>query len=208
VSVVKVLTDPSAGVQLARLRDKDTPPDRFRAYARSLGAMLAMEAVRDIPVRTGEVIGPLGPAPTRKPAHPIVAVPVLRAGLGLLQGVHDVVPTAYVGMVGLQRNEETLVAESYYYKVPKLRDAWVLVLEPMLATGGSASSAVAAIDTEGAAQVTVLSVVATQQAIDRLHTENPGTRVVVAAIDQGLDDNGYIVPGLGDFGDRLFGTLE
>lgn len=208
MSVVKVLTDPSAGVQLARLRDKDTPPDRFRAYARSLGAMLAMEAVRDIPVRTGEVIGPLGPAPTRKPAHPIVAVPVLRAGLGLLQGVHDVIPTAFVGMVGLQRNEETLKAESYYYKVPTLTDAWVLVLEPMLATGGSASSAVAAIDTEGAAQVTVLSVVATQQAIDRLHIENPGTRVVVGAIDQGLDDNGYIVPGLGDFGDRLFGTLE
>lgn len=208
MSLVKVLTDPAAGIQLARLRDKTTPPDRFRAYARSLGAMLAMEAVRDIPVETGEVEGPLGPAPLRKPAHPIVVVPVLRAGLGLMQGCHDVLPTANVGMIGLQRNEETLEAESYYYKVPDLTDAWVLVLEPMLATGGSASQAVTALHTEGAAQVTVLSVVATQEAIDRIHTANPGTRIVVAAIDRGLDDNGYIVPGLGDFGDRLFGTLD
>lgn len=208
MSLVKVLTDPAAGVQLSRLRDKTTPPDRFRAYARSLGAMLAMEAVRDIPVETGEVEGPLGPAPVRKPAHPIVAVPVLRAGLGLLGGLHDVIPTAYVGMIGLQRDETTLRAESYYFKVPDLTDAWVLVLEPMLATGGSASAAVTALHTEGAAQVTVLSVVATPEAIDRIHTENPGTRIVVGAIDRGLDGNGYIVPGLGDFGDRLFGTLD
>jgi uracil phosphoribosyltransferase len=208
VSLVKVLTDPAAGVQLARLRDKDTPPDRFRAYARSLASMLTMEAVRDIPVESGEVEGPLGPAPMRRPAPPVVAVPVLRAGLGLLQGLHDVIPTAYVGMIGLQRNEQTLEPESYYFKVPDLTDAWVLVLEPMLATGGSASQAVTALHPEGAAQVTVLSVVATQQAIDRIHEHNPGTRIVVGAIDRGLDDNGYIVPGLGDFGDRLFGTLD
>ncbi len=207
MSLVKVLSDPAAGIQLARLRDATTPPDRFRAYARSLGAMLAMEAVRDVPVETGEVIGPLGPAPLRRPAHPIVLVPVLRAGLGLMQGCHDVLPTAYVGMIGLQRNEETLEAESYYFKMPDLAGAWVLVLEPMLATGGSASQAVAALHTEGAEQVTVLSVVATPEAIDRIQTENPGTRIVVAAIDQGLNEHGYIVPGLGDFGDRLFGTL-
>jgi uracil phosphoribosyltransferase len=208
VSLVKVLTDPSAGVQLALLRDASTPPDRFRAAARALGAMLAMEAVRDIPVETGEVEGPLGPAPARHPAHHIVAVPVLRAGLGLLHGLHDVIPQAYVGMIGLQRDEETLQPERYYFKIPDLTDAWVLVLEPMLATGGSASAAVSALNTEGAAQVTVLSVVATQQAIDVIHTENPGTRVVVAAMDQGLNDDGFIVPGLGDFGDRLFGTLD
>lgn len=207
MSLVKVLTDPSAGLQLARLRDATTPPDLFRAAARSLGAMLAMEAVRDIPVETGEVVGPLGPAPARRPAHDIVAVPVLRAGLGLLTGLHDVIPSAYVGMIGLQRDEETLLAERYYFKVPDLTDAWVLVLEPMLATGGSASAAVDALHVEGAKQVTVLAVVATQQAIDLIQTENPGTRIVVASIDQGLDDDGYIVPGLGDFGDRLFGTL-
>jgi uracil phosphoribosyltransferase len=207
VSDVTVLDDdPIAGVQLASLREASTSPEHFRHHARRLGSMLALRAVQDLPSEVGTVQSPLGPAPSIGPGRTIVAVPVLRAGLGLLSGVHDVLPTALVGMIGLERDAATLQARRYYFKVPPLDGAWVLVLEPMLATGGSASDAVKALDAEGAEQVTVLSVTATQQGIDRILSENPGVRIVTAAIDPELDDNGYIVPGLGDFGDRLFGT--
>lgn len=198
--------DPIAGVQLASLRDERTSPEHFRHHAQRLGSILTLRAVHGIPAAGSTVPSPLGPADAIGPGRTIVAVPVLRAGLGLLPGVHDVVPTALVGMIGLERDEETLQARRYYFKVPPLDGTWVLVLEPMLATGGSASDAVAALDAEGAEQVTVLSVVATRQGIDRIASENPGVRIVTAAVDDGLDENGYIVPGLGDFGDRLFGT--
>lgn len=198
--------DPVAGIQLASLRETATTPEHFRHHARRLGSMLALRAVGDLPAAQGQVTTPLGTAPSIGPGRTIVAVPVLRAGLGLLSGVHDVLPTALVGMIGLERDAATLQARRYYFKVPPLDGAWVLVLEPMLATGGSASDAVRALDAEGAEQVTVLSVVATRQGIDRILTDNPGVRIVTAAIDPELDHNGYIVPGLGDFGDRLFGT--
>jgi uracil phosphoribosyltransferase len=198
--------DPVAGLQLASLRDTATSPEHFRHHAHRLGAMLAMRAVADLPAARGTVASPLGGAPSIGPGRTIVAVPVLRAGLGLLSGVHDVLPTALVGMIGLERDATTLQARRYYFKVPPLDGTWVLVLEPMLATGGSASDAVKALDAGGAEQVTVLAVVATQLGVDRVLTDNPGVRIVTAAIDPGLDDQGYIVPGLGDFGDRLFGT--
>lgn len=207
MSDVTVLDDdPVAGMQLASLRDRATTPEHFRLHARRLGSILALRAVRGLPAAAGVVESPLGPAPTLGPGRDIVAVPVLRAGLGLLGGVHDVLPTALVGMIGLERDAETLQARRYYFKVPPLAGAWVLVLEPMLATGGSASDAVAALDAEGAEQVTVLSVTATRQGVQRILSENPGVRIVTAAIDAELDANGYIIPGLGDFGDRLFGT--
>jgi uracil phosphoribosyltransferase len=205
-ATVTVLDDPVAGVQLAALRDERTTPEHFRHHARRLGSMLALRAVADLPAERGTVRTPLGDAPAVGPGRTIVAVPVLRAGLGLLGGVHDVLPTALVGMIGLERDAETFQARRYYFKVPPLDGAWVLVLEPMLATGGSAADAVHALDAEGAEQVTVLSVVGTQQGIDRVTSQNPGVRVVIGAIDPELDDNRYIVPGLGDFGDRLFGT--
>jgi len=198
--------DPIAGIQLASLRDATTSPEHFRHHARRLGSILALRAVTGMPSASGTVETPLASAPTLGPGRTIVAVPVLRAGLGLLGGVHDVLPTALVGMIGLERDAETLQARRYYFKVPPLDGAWVLVLEPMLATGGSASDAVKALDAEGAEQVTVLSVTATPQGVERIVTENPGVRIVTAAIDAELDANGYIVPGLGDFGDRLFGT--
>lgn len=198
--------DPIAGVQLAALRDATTSPEHFRYHAQRLGSMLALRAVQGIPADSATVQTPLGPSPTLAPGRTIVAVPVLRAGLGLLPGVHDVLPTALVGMIGLERDEQTLQARRYYFKVPPLDGAWVLVLEPMLATGGSASDAVRALDAEGAEQVIVLGVTATRTGIDRILDENPRVRIVTAAIDEGLDDNGYIYPGLGDFGDRLFGT--
>jgi uracil phosphoribosyltransferase len=206
---VRVLTDAAAGVHLARLRDRATQPADFQRHARLLGALLALEAVRDVPTTTTAVHTPLTTASATVPANQIVAVPVLRAGLGLLPGLQDLLPTASVGMVGLERDEKTLEPAEYYRKVPPLDDAWVLLLEPMLATGGSAAAAVRALSGEGAARVAVLWVVATPTAIDRIvDAVDEDVMIVTAAIDPTLDDNGYIVPGLGDFGDRLFGTVH
>lgn len=200
-----ILDDPVAGLRLAALRDVDTPPERFREHARHLGALLAREALRDLPARRATVHSPLGTAPAVLPAAPVVAVPVLRAGLGLLSGVHDVIPTAAVGMVGLERDEETHRARRYYGKLPSLEGAWVLLLEPMLATGGSAAAALAELGSQPASTA-VLSVVAAPSALERLAREHPAARVVTAAVDEGLDDDAFIVPGLGDFGDRVMGT--
>lgn len=198
--------DPLAGTHLAALRDVTTGPASFRHHARRLGAILALHAVTPIPVATSTVRSPLGPAPAVGPGREVVAVPVLRAGLGLLAGVHDVLPAALVGMIGLERDATTLRARRYYRNVPPLDGAWVLVLEPMLATGGSASDAVAALDAHAAEQVVVLSAVATREGIERVQGDHAGVRIVTAAIDPRLDEHGYIVPGLGDFGDRLLGT--
>lgn len=203
---VILLDDPVAGAELAALRDITTPPERFRDHARRLGAMLALRAVADLPAQRSTVASPLGPAPATALAIPVVAVAVLRAGLGLLPGVHDVLPAADVGMVGLERDPVTLQPHRYYRKVPPTGGARVLLLEPMLATGGSAADAVTALEAGDAEQVAVLSVVATEQAVERIGGQHPHVRVIAAAIDPGLDERGYIVPGLGDFGDRLFVT--
>ena len=199
-----VLDHPLADLHLARLRDASTTPEAFVRHAAVLGSLLAVEALRDLPTSTTTVTTPVGPAEQRVPSTDVVAVPVLRAGLGLLDGVRTVVPTAAVGMVGLERDEETLEAREYYRKLPPLTDARVLVLEPMLATGGSAADAVGRLRDAGADRVTVLGVVATQGAVDRIH--DAGADVVTAAVDPELNDAGWIVPGLGDFGDRLFDT--
>lgn len=201
-----VLDLPAAALHVARLRDVATGPQAFATHARTLGLMLAVEATKDLPTQSTTVMTPLGPAPAIMPAIDIVAVPVLRAGLGLLDGVRQALPTATVGMIGLERNEDTLEAREYYRKLPDLTNAFVLVLEPMLATGGSAADAAARLRDAGAGSITVLGVVATQIAVDRILGVGPDIRVITAALDPELNDVGYIVPGLGDFGDRLFGT--
>lgn len=205
---VRVLDHPAAVMTLAALRDVRTPQAQFRRAAERLGAMLATAALDGVPVEPVTVETPLGTAPSIRTRPAIVAVPVLRAGLGLLPGVQDVLPNARVGMIGLERDESTLEPAQYYRKVPPLEGAWIFLLEPMLATGGSASAAAQALGAEGAAGITVLSVVATEVGLTRIAEGNPGIHFVVGAVDPELDDNAFIVPGLGDFGDRLFGTTE
>lgn len=204
---LRVLDDAATGLHLARLRDVTTGPAAFQRHATTIGSLLAAAAVQDLPARDGTVQTPLGPATTREPAHDLVVVPVLRAGLGLLPGVRAILPTARVGMIGLRRDHDTHEPEEYYRQIPDVSDCWILLLEPMLATGGSAAAAVAALRRDGPVHVTVLSVVATQQAIDRILAVGDDVGVVTAAIDPILNEDAYIVPGLGDFGDRLFGTL-
>jgi uracil phosphoribosyltransferase len=203
---VTVADHPLASHLLAGLRDVTTPPERFRYLAKRLATVLVLEATRDLPTRAAVVTTPLAPTTVPVLADTIVAVPILRAGLGLLEPVTDLLPDVQVGYAGLERDEETLQPSSYYLKVPQLEGHTVLLLDPMLATGGSAAFASALLKEHGADDIRLVCVVAAPEGIDRLEAEHPDVRVVTAAVDERLNEVGYIVPGLGDFGDRLFGT--
>jgi uracil phosphoribosyltransferase len=192
---------------LSSLRDKDTPSPDFRRLARRLSFLLIAEATRDLGVAEGTVETPLERTPVQRLGAPVVAVPVLRAGLGMLEPFLELVPEARVGYVGLERNEETAVARRYYEKVPKgIEHATVFLLDPMLATGGSAVMALMALRELGVRGVRVLSIVSAPEGIQRVESEVPDAIVYTAAVDRGLNDKKYILPGLGDFGDRLYGT--
>lgn len=207
MDTVRVVDHPLAGHLLAGLRDVTTPPERFRHLARRLSTVLVLEATRSLPVREGTVTTPLRDAPSRLLDRPVVAVPILRAGLSLLEAVTDLFPDVHVGYAGLERDEGTLQPTSYYLKVPPLASASVLLLDPMLATGGSAAFATHLLKERGATDVHLVCVVAAPEGIARLAAAHPDVRVVTAAVDDGLNDRGFILPGLGDFGDRLFGTF-
>jgi uracil phosphoribosyltransferase len=169
--------------------------------------LVAAEATRDLPTTDAEVETPLETAKARVLGRRVVAVPVLRAGLGMLDAFLELVPSAEVGYFGLERNEVTAVARRYYEKVPKkLEDAVVYLLDPMLATGGSAAMAIEGLKGLGARQVRLLCVVAAPEGVAYLEKTEPEAEVYTAALDRQLNDRKYILPGLGDFGDRLFGT--
>ena len=192
---------------LARLRDKRTPCDEFRALARRVSLLLAVEATKDLATHEVDVDTPLERTRVRKLDTRVVAVPVLRAGLGMLDAFLELVPAAEVGYFGLERNEETAVARRYYEKVPKnLMTATVFLLDPMLATGGSAAMAVDGLRGLGAKRVRLLSIVAAPEGVAHLESLVPEVEIYTAALDRALNDKKYILPGLGDFGDRLYGT--
>jgi uracil phosphoribosyltransferase len=192
---------------MTRLRDRATTSDDFRVLAYRVSLFLVAEATRDLPIAEGTVETPMETAAARRLAARVVAVPVLRAGIGMLQAFLDLVPSAQVGYFGLERNEETAVARRYYEKVPgDLGNAVVFLLDPMLATGGSAAMAVEGLEARGARRVRLVSIVAAPEGVERLAADAPETEIYTAALDRGLDDRKYILPGLGDFGDRLYGT--
>jgi uracil phosphoribosyltransferase len=201
-----VIDHPLAGTMLTALRDKTTPPPLFRLLSKRLALALVVEATRGVPTRPREVQTPLAPARGITFAAPLVAVPILRAGLGMLEAVTDLFPEVAVGYIGLERDHATFQPSAYYSKLPPIQDAYVLVLDPMLATGGSAAAACSQLVAQGPARVTLLSVVAAPEGIARLDQAHPQVDVVTAAVDERLNEQAYIVPGLGDFGDRLFGT--
>lgn len=192
---------------LAALRDRNTPCDEFRRLARRVSLLLAVEATRDLALDEGYVHTPLEKTAVRRLASRVVAVPVLRAGIGMLDAFLELVPQAQVGYFGLERNEQTAVARRYYEKVPKdLGGALVFLLDPMLATGGSAAMAVDGLMGLGARHVRLLSIVAAPEGVAHLEQAVPDAVIYTAALDRALNDRKYILPGLGDFGDRLFGT--
>lgn len=202
-----IVDHPLAAHLLSELRDERTPPERFRVLAKRLSTVLVLEATRGLAVREARVRTPLTETSATTLAGGVVAVPILRAGLGLLEAVTDLLPAVQVGYAGLERDESTLQPTSYYLKVPELADRSVLLLDPMLATGGSAAFAASLLKERGATDLQLVCVVAAPEGVRRMADAHPDVRVVTAALDGGLNDVGYIVPGLGDFGDRLFGTF-
>ena len=192
---------------LAELRDSQTTPERFRQLAGRISVLLAAEALRDIPTTSETVSTPLGPAPARRVTTDVVLAPVLRAGLGMLPGMLELVPGARVGHIGLQRDERTAVASQYYAKLPAhLEDSYVLMIDPMLATGGSAVVALDMLSKAGARNIRLVCIVAAPEGIAAVEKAYPRVPIFTPAIDERLNDHKFIVPGLGDFGDRLYGT--
>jgi uracil phosphoribosyltransferase len=202
------VTHPLVQHKLSYLRDRETPTVHFRKLVNELTLLLTYEATKDFPTETVEIETPLERMEAERISGKKVAVcPVLRAGLGMLEGVLSLISSARVGFIGLYRDEETLQPVEYYVKLPEdLAERDAIVLDPMLATGNSSAAAVAAVKEAGARSVTLVCLVAAPEGIDRVHEEHPDVHVVCAAVDRGLNDRGFIVPGLGDAGDRLYGT--
>ena len=201
-----VLKHPVAKHLPTRLRDRRTEPNIFRALCQRLTTFLVIEATRDLETRTDPVETPLEPCVGTVLAHHLVVVPILRAGLGMLQTVTDLFPNVAVGYVGLERDHETAEARSYYCKLPPLDGRCVLVVDPMLATGGSAEQAITLLKDAGARNVRLIAIVAAPEGVARIGDRFPEVPVYTAGLDRELDGNKYIRPGLGDFGDRLYGT--
>ncbi|MGH3651148.1 MAG: uracil phosphoribosyltransferase [Acidimicrobiia bacterium] len=204
---ITILDHPLAGDLLTILRNRETDPPKFRQIAERLGYLLVAEALSDMVVEDVEITTPLEPTTGTRLRRPVVAVAVLRAGLGLLHSVLTLVPDAAIGFAGVQRNEETAEPMEYYTKFPVLDSARVLILEPMLATGGSLSWAIDKVKENGARDIVSVCVVAAPQGVKAIETSHPDVRIVSAALDRELNPQFYIAPGLGDMGDRLYGTL-
>ncbi|MEP7105046.1 MAG: uracil phosphoribosyltransferase [Chloroflexota bacterium] len=191
---------------LAGLRDARTPPDEFRVLSNKIIAMLVYEATADLPTRSATVQTPLREAAATLIDAEVVAIPVLRAGLGLLGPVLELLPRVSVGYIGLERDEETALARIYYNKLPRLEGKVPLLLDPMLATGGSGAMALDLIRDAGGRNPRMICVVAAPEGVETIMRRHPDVEIFSAALDESLNDRAYIVPGLGDYGDRLFGT--
>src|SRR5499426_3263010 len=190
------------------LRDARTEPPAFRRAANRISVLLAAEALRTLPSDPVTVTTPLGPAEGRVVRTDVVVVPVLRAGLGMLDAVLELLPTARVGHIGLQRDEATAIASKYYTKLPRdLADSYVLMIDPMLATGGSAVAAIDLIKAAGARTISMICIVSAPEGVALLEQRHPDVAVYTPVIDRELNAHKFIVPGLGDFGDRLYGTM-
>ncbi len=193
--------------KLALIRDKDTGYKKFRELATEITMFLCYEALKEIEVKEVTVQTPLAEAAGHKIANELVVVPILRAGVGMLEGILGLVPTARVGFVGMYREAATKKAVSYYHKLPKETDgATCIVIDPMLATGGSTAATIDFLKEQGAATIVVICIVTCPEGIALVEAEHPDVKIYTASIDDHLDDRKYIVPGLGDAGDRLFGT--
>lgn len=205
---VTLANHPLIEALLTDLRDRDTPALRFREAVEALGHLLAYEAIRDMPLEVQTIQTPLEKMQAPRMSRTVTIVPILRAGLGLADGMLRLLPAAQVGHLGMARNEQTLEPESYYEKLPtNICDGKVLIADPMLATGGSAVAAVDRLKSRGCTDLTFVGVLAAPEGIKALSDAHPDLPIVVAAVDRQLDDHGYIVPGLGDAGDRYFGTM-
>jgi uracil phosphoribosyltransferase len=206
---LQIVDHPAVLDRLARVRDRDTPTAMFRKLLEEIGMFLAYEAVRDLPMRDASVMTPIVEMTARRIATRPVVAPILRAGLGLLPGFLSVVDDLDVAHLGFYRDPATLQPVPYYANMPDdLSGRRVYVLDPMLATGNSGAAAIDVLMTRGARAVTFISLIAAPEGVARIRDAHPDVRIVTGALDERLNDHGYIVPGLGDAGDRMFGSTS
>ena len=207
-SAVVVVDHPLVQHKLGMLRDQTTPTQVFRQLVDEVTLLLTYEATKDLATEDVQIETPLERTIVQRISGKKVAVcPILRAGIGMLDGVLSLISGARVGFIGLYRNEDTLEPVEYYVKLPQdIAERDVILLDPMLATGNSTAAAVSRVKNAGAESIRLIAIIAAPEGIDRLQAEHPDVAIVVAAVDRGLNEKGYIVPGLGDAGDRLFGT--
>ena len=205
---VNELKHPLIEHKLAILRNKETGTKEFRELVSELAMFLCYEAMRDAKLEEKEIETPIQETKVNMLNEDKYAfVPILRAGTGMLEGITTIIPNAKIGHIGMYRNEETLKPVKYYFKVPKdISDREVLILDPMLATGGSGCDAIQMIKEEGAKKIKFLCIIAAPEGIEKMQKEHPDVEIYCAKIDERLNEIGYIVPGLGDAGDRIFGT--
>lgn len=203
-----LLAHPLIKRDVTTLRKKSTLPEAFRAAVKRISTVLAVEISKNFEISSYIIETPLEETEGFKPAKDVVLVPVLRAGLGMVSGFLAIIPDAHVGHIGLQRDENTLLPVEYYYKTPNNIDvSHVILVDPMLATGGSAAEAIKFLKKRGAKDIVFACLVAAPEGIKRIEEEHPDIKIYGAALDRELNDKGYILPGLGDAGDRTFGTL-
>ncbi len=204
---VTVVSHPLIEDSLTILRDKNTRTEEFRRHADVVSKVLLIEALKELSLKDKPIETPLAPFTGRELSDDVIVVPVLRAGLAMLTALRDLLPSMSVGFIGLERDEKTAIAREYYKKIPKIFSTHiVLVIDPMLATGGSMDDTIKAVKAKGAKRIVAVSIVSAPEGLGRLARAHPDVPIVTAALDERLNDKAYIVPGLGDFGDRYFGT--
>lgn len=205
--MAEMIDHPCVQHKLAIIRDVDTGHKRFRELATEITKFICYEALKNIKTRVVKVQTPVAEANCRKIDTDLVVVPILRAGVGMLEGILELVPTARVGFVGLYRDEETKQPVTYYERFPtQIRGGTCLIIDPMLATGGSTVATIDKLKSEGAENIVVICIVTCPEGVALVEAQHPDVPIYAAAIDERLDERKYIVPGLGDAGDRLFGT--
>jgi len=204
-----IVNHPLIQHKLTLIRNKNTGTKEFRENVNEIAGLMAYEITRNIELKETRTETPLMSCMTRELARDIVLVPILRAGLGMVNGITSLIPTAKIGHVGMVRDHDSLEPISYYAKFPyRIKKSVVLVLDPMLATGGSASATLDRLKKEGAFELKLVCIVGAPEGVDRIKKDHPDVEIYLAALDDGLNEKGYILPGLGDAGDRLFGTND
>ena len=205
--MVNIIKHPLIEHKLTKLRSKTTNTRTFRTILNEIAGLMVYEISRDLPLKEVEVETPICLTIAKEISKEVVLVPILRAGLGMVEGIANLLSEVRVGHIGIARNEGTLKPEPYYEKLPVgFNDAIIIVIDPMLATGGSASAAIKSLKEQGAVSIKLVCIVGAPEGVKKIEDDHPDVEIFLASLDEKLDENGYILPGLGDAGDRLFGT--
>lgn len=206
--MLTIINHPLIEHKLTRLRDRETSTRNFRSNLNEIAGLMVYEIARDLPLKMISINTPVGETISGRLSRDIIIIPILRAGLGMVDGIVNLIPEARVGHIGIARNEGTLKPEPYYEKLPRdFENGIIMITDPMLATGGSASAAISSLKEQGAATIKLVCIVGAPEGVNKIQEDHPDVEIYLASLDKCLNEKGYIVPGLGDAGDRLFGTF-